>query len=241
MSRGLARLPVLFALTVLVGASCRSGSGAASSGSMAATPAQSKPGPWKVLFDGKNMDSWRGYKMQVMPKEWSIVGNTLTKAKTTEDILTKEQYADFEFEAEWKLEKGGNSGIFYHGSEEFDRVYWSAPEYQLLDDANAPDGKNPLTSAASAYGLYAPPRGVVKPAGEWNTTRIIIKGPHVEHWLNGQKVVEYELWSPDWEAKVKASKFSTWAKYGRGKTGYIAIQGDHNGALTLRNMRIRTL
>jgi hypothetical protein len=203
--------------------------------------AQSKPGPWKVLFDGKNMDSWRGYKMQTMPPEWKIVDGTLTKSKSTEDILTKDEYADFEFEVDWKLDKGGNSGIFYRGSEEFDHVYWSAPEYQLLDDANAPDGKNPLTSAGSAYGLYAPPRGVVKPAGEWNRTRIVVKGPHVEHWLNGKKVVEYELWSPDWEAKVKASKFNAWPKYGRAKMGHIAIQGDHNGALTLRNMRVRTL
>ena len=142
---------------------------------------------------------------------------------------------------EWKLAKGGNSGLFYRGSEEFDRVYWSAVEYQLLDDANAADGKNRLTSAAAAYGLYAPPIGVVKPFGEWNSTRVVVKGAHVEHWLNGQKVVEYELWSPDWEAKVQASKFKTWTKYGRAKTGHIAIQGDHNGELSLRNMRIRTL
>ena len=88
-------------------------------------------------------------------------------------------------------------------------------------------------------GEHAP--GVVKPAGEWNSSRIVARGPHVEHWLNGKKVVEYELWSPDWEAKVKASKFKDWPNYGRAKKGYIAIQGDHEGSLSLRNVRIREL
>jgi hypothetical protein len=88
--------------------------------------------------------------------------------------------------------------------------------------------------------LYAPPAGVVKPGGEWNSSRIVARGAHVEHWLNGQKVVEYELWSPDWEAKVKASKFGEWPHYGRARTGHLGIQGDHDGALSIRNMRIRT-
>jgi hypothetical protein len=237
MSRFAARYPLLLGLVMLIVPACHSYGGGAGS----AASSQSRPGPWRVLFDGKNTDAWRGYKMAAMPPAWSIVDGTLTKSKTTEDIITKDEFSDFEFEMDWKVEKAGNSGLFYRGSEEFDRVYWSAPEYQLLDDANAPDGKNPLTSAGAAYGLYAPPRGVVKPAGEWNSTRIIVKGPHVEHWLNGQKVVAYELWSPDWEAKVKASKFSTWTKYGRATRGHLAIQGDHNGALTLRNMRIRAL
>ena len=165
----------------------------------------------------------------------------LAKADATEDILTTDQFGDFELVLDWKIGTGGNSGIFYRGSEEFERVYWSAPEYQLLDDANARDGRNRLTSAASAYGLYAAPAGILKPAGEWNTTRIIARGAHVEHWLNGQKVVQYELWSPDWEAKVNASKFKEWPKYGRGKSGHIAIQGDHEGMLALRNIKIRTL
>jgi hypothetical protein len=163
------------------------------------------------------------------------------KTKTTEDIITRDEFGDFEFDVDWKLEKGGNSGILYRGSEEFDHIYWSAPEYQLLDDANAPDGKNPLTSAGADYGLYPAPRGIVKAAGEWNSTRIIAKGNHVEHWLNGKKMVEYDFYSKDWETKLQASKFKTWAKYGRAPKGHIAIQGDHDGALTLRNIRIKPL
>ena len=201
-----------------------------------------KVGQWHSLFDGKTLPTeWRGYKMTAMPVEWSVANGTLTKSKTTVDIITRDEFGDFEFEVDWKLEKGGNSGVLYRGSEEFDHIYWSAPEYQLLDDANAPDGKNPLTSAGADYGLYPAPRGVVKAAGEWNSTRIIAKGNHVEHWLNGQKIVEYDFYSQDWEAKLQASKFKTWTKYGRAPKGHIAIQGDHNGALTLRNIRIKPL
>lgn len=202
---------------------------------------QAGAGAWRPLLSTASADAWRGYKMTALPPGWSMSNGELSKIKATEDILTKEEFSDFEFEMEWKLEKGGNSGLFFRGSEEFERVYWSAPEYQLLDDPNAPDGRNRLTSAGAAYGLYAPPAGVVKPFGEWNRTRLVVKGPHVEHWLNGTKLLEYELWGADWEAKVAASKFKEWTKYGRAKTGHIAIQGDHNGALTLRNMRVRTL
>ncbi len=237
MSRFARRWPLFVAVAFsAVTASCTS---AGTMGTSAA--AQSKPGAWLSLLSANSADAWRGYKMTTLPPGWSVADGVLSKTKTTEDIITKDEFSNFEFETEWKLEKGGNSGVFYRASEEFERVYWSAIEYQLLDDANAPDGRNPLTSAGSAYGLYAPPRGIVKPAGEWNSTRIVVNGAHVEHWLNGVKVVDMELWSPDWEAKVAASKFKTWAKYGRAKTGHIAIQGDHNGALSLRHMRIRSL
>jgi len=210
-------------------------------GAKSGTAVQAKRGEWRTLFDGTTASAWRGYEMDTMPSGWTVASGELGKLKTTGDIISREEFGDFEFEMDWKLEKGGNSGLFYRGSEEFDRVYWSAPEYQLLDDANAADGKNRLTSAGAAYGLYAPPAGVVKGAGEWNSTRIVVKGAHVEHWLNGTKLLEYELWSPDWEAKLQGSKFKVWTKYGRARTGHIAIQGDHNGALTLRNVRVREL
>jgi len=194
---------------------------------------------WRSL----GLTEFRGYDSEAVPAGWTVVagGNEITKSRGTGDIMTKNEYANFELELEWKIGNAGNSGIFYRATKEYDHIYWSGPEYQLLDDANASDGKNPLTSAASAYALYAPPRGVVKPADQWNTTRIVVNGAHVEHWLNGQKVVEYELWSPDWKAKVAASKFKDWPNYGMAKRGYIGIQGDHNGTLSIRNVRIREL
>jgi len=165
----------------------------------------------------------------------------LSKTRPVGDIVSKDEYGNFELELEWRIGEAGNSGIFYRGSEEFDHIYWSGPEYQLLDNIKASDNKTPLTRAGAAYGLYPAPDGHVKPVGEWNQTRIVVKDAHVEHWLNGFKLLEYELWSPDWEAKVKASKFGEWANYGRAKKGHIALQGDHNGALAFRNIRIREL
>jgi len=215
-------------------------SSAAASGQNTLTAEEQAAG-WRLLFDGTTTTGWRGYKTQTMPNGWRVDNGTLTKDASVEDIVSREQYGDFEFAMDWKIGSGGNAGIFYRGTEEYEHIYWSAPEYQLLDDANAPDGKNRLTSAAAAYGLYAAPAGLLKPVGEWNSTRIVARGAHVEHWLNGQKVVQYELWSPDWEAKVKASKFNDWPNYGRSKTGYLAIQGDHDGVLALRNIKIRTL
>jgi hypothetical protein len=131
--------------------------------------------------------------------------------------------------------------VFYRGTEEYDHIYWSAPEYQLLDDAGHPDGKSRLTSAGADYGLYPSPAGVVKPADQWNSTLIVANGNTVQHWLNGQKLLEYEIGSPDWESKVKASKFVAYPNYGRAKRGYIAIQGDHDGSLSIRNVRIREI
>lgn len=204
---------------------------------VAATP----PAKWRTLFDGQMLDSFRGWHADGMPAGWHVQGGTLVKDGNVEDLVSREQFRNFELELEWKIGKEGNSGIFYRGTHEYDEIYWSAPEYQLLDDANAPDGRNRLTAAGSAYGLYPCPAGVAKPYGEWNKTRIVVRGDHVEHWLNGQKVVDYRLGSPDWKARVAASKFSKYPDYGLAKTGLIGIQGDHPGSLALRHIRIREL
>lgn len=196
---------------------------------------------WKSLFDGKTMDAWRGFKSAAVPDGWHVMDGAMAKMGATGDIVTREQFANFELELEWKIAEGGNSGILYRGSERERRIWLTAPEYQLLDDAKAPDARSRLTSAGAAYAIYPAPAGIVKPAGEWNTTRIVANRAHVEHWLNGKKLLEYELGSPDWEAKVKASKFSTAPGYGRETSGHIAIQGDHEGSLAIRNVRIKVL
>ncbi len=213
---------------------------APSSGSNTLTAAERQAG-WRLLFDGTSMDSWRGYKQATVPAEWRVENGTITKTRPVSDIVSKEQFTDFDFQIEWRISEAGNAGIFYRGTEEFEKIYWTAPEYQLLDDIKAGDNKSRLTCAGAAYGLYPSPEGHLKPVGEWNVTRIVARGPHVEHWLNGFKLLEYELWSPDWEAKVKASKFSAWPRYGRNKTGHLAMQGDHAGSLSFRGIKIREL
>ena len=196
---------------------------------------------WRVLFDGTSLDAWRGYSSTIIPPAWHIAGGTLAKDTPVADIVSKDEFGDFELELEWKIGEAGNSGVFYRGTEEYDHIYWTAPEYQLLDDEKASDNKTRLTCAGAAYGLYPSPPGHLKPVGGWNKTRIVAKGAHVEHWLNDFKLLEYELWSPDWEARVKASKFAVWPNYGRARKGHFALQGDHDGALAFRNIRAREL
>lgn len=163
------------------------------------------------------------------------------KDGNAEDLISRDEFTNYELAFDWKLAPGGNAGVFYRATEQYDKIYWSGTEYQLLDDARHPDGHNRLTSAGAAYGLYAPPAGVVKPAGEWNASRIVVNGMHVEHWLNGQKVVEYDSQSPEWLAKVQASKFHTYAAYGLATRGHIGLQGDHAGSLAFRDLRIREI
>jgi hypothetical protein len=212
-----------------------------SSPETSARAATSDAGAWRTLFDGTSMDQWRSFTDMNVPSGWSIVDGAITKQRGTPDIMTKDQFGDFELELEWKIGRAGNSGIFYRAITEGSRIYWSGPEYQLLDNIEASDNRTPLTRAGAAYGLYPAPDGHVKPVGEWNKTRIIAKGGHVEHWLNDFKLLEYELWSPEWKAKVAATKFKDWPIYGMAKRGHIGIQGDHAGLLAIRNVRIREL
>jgi Domain of Unknown Function (DUF1080) len=202
--------------------------------------AEERAAGWRLLFDGKSTAGWRGYGMDTMPSGWQAVDGLLTRVSRAADIITRDQFGDFELTLDWKLEPGGNSGLFYRAVEGLEWIYHGAPEYALLDDARHNDGKNPLTSAGSVHSVYAPPRGVVKPAGEWNTSRLVAKGTHVEHWLNGQKVVEYEQGSPDWAKRVAASKFAVWTRYGIAMKGHIGLQ-EHGGRAEFRNIKIREL
>lgn len=207
------------------------------------SPEEEKAG-WQLLFDGKTTTGWRGYGSKEMPKGWQVVEGALTRIAMAGDIITTETFDDFELRLEWQVAKGGNSGIFYRGVEGADPkktpLFYSAPEMQVLDDALHPDGKSPLTSAGASYGLYPAPRGVVRPAGEWNAVRIVVKGDQVEHWLNGTKVVEYLLGGPDWLARVKASKFVEWPAYGKARSGVIGLQ-DHGDRVAYRSIRILKL
>jgi hypothetical protein len=236
---------IIFQLTLLAAACAPVGNsipsaGTTDSGAIRLTEEQRASG-WMPLFDGTGTSAWRGYREQTFPPGWAIVDGALTKTNSVGDIMTKDQFGNFELALDWKLSPGGNAGVFYRGTEEYEQIYWSAPEYQLLDDAGHPDGRSRLTSAGSAFALYPAPSGVVKPAGQWNSTLIVVNGSHVQHWMNGQKLLEYDLGSPDWEARVKSSKFNAFPHYGRASRGYIGVQGDHDATLWIRNVRIREI
>ena len=196
---------------------------------------------WHSLLEDSSANAWRGWKEPGLPAGWRVSGGVLSKDGSVDDLVSRRTYGNFELELEWMVGKAGNSGIFYRGTHEYDHIYWSAPEYQLLDDANAEDGKSRLTAAGSDYALYGSPPGIVHPGGEWNLTRLVVRGAHVEHWLNGTKVVEYELGSADWKSRVAKSKFAAYPHYGLAKTGLIGLQGDHPGSLAIRAIRIREL
>ena len=195
---------------------------------------------WELLFDGRALDGWRDYNRDDLSDGWAAREGLLTRVGSGGDIITRREFTDFELSLEWRVEEAGNSGVFYRAAEGEERIHHSAPEMQVLDDERHPDGQSPLTSAGANYGLHATPRGIVHPAGEWNSARIRIEGNHVEHWLNGAKVVEYDLGSPRWEALVANSKFGDWPAYGRAPSGHIGLQ-DHGDPVWYRNMKVRVI
>ena len=199
-----------------------------------------KSAGWRLLFDGKTTTGWRNYGKQTIADGWVVQDGALTRTGAGGDIITGDAFTNFELSIDWKIEPGGNSGIFYRASEENDEIYWNAVEMQVLDDAKHPDGQNPLQSAGAAYDLYPAPRGHVTPGGEWNSARLVVNGNHVEHWLNGFKMVEYELGSTDWNSKVAGSKFKPHSKFGKNAQGHIGLQ-DHGNVVAFRNIKIRAL
>ena len=196
---------------------------------------------WRPLFVGSSLDGWRGYRGADVPVGWSVVDGVLGRRVATGDLVSRDVFGDFELEWEWKVAPGGDAGVFYRGTETEDRIYWSGLEYQLQDDAAPPDGPSRLAGAGAVYGLYPARAGVVRPAGEWNASRIIARGTHVEHWLNGERLAAFDMGSPDWAARIAASKFARWPAFGRTMRGHLAVQGDHAGDLAIRRMRIRDL
>lgn len=198
---------------------------------------------WRLLFDGETLDGWHAYGRDSIAT-WTVEDGTITtRPDSYGDIVTDEAFADFEFVAEWKIEAGGNSGIIYRvvdDPERYGATYLTGPEYQLLDDPAYEGQLSPAQLTASNYDVDPPSTNATRPAGSWNETRIVVDGDHVEHWLNGEKVVEYELGSPAWEERVAVSKWSEEEDYGRAEEGHIAIQ-NHDSRVWLRNVKVRPL
>jgi len=197
---------------------------------------------FRPLFNGKTMAGWTAWPKGLVPMGWSVDNGVIAYTPGVEggDISTTEQFGDFDLRMDWKIEPGGNSGIFYRAAKGFGAVWHSAPEMQVLDNARHPDGRNPATSAGACYALYACSKVTVKPAGQWNEVRIVAKGKHIQHWMNGVKVVEYDINSKDWTDRYKKSKFAEFPKFGQSPKGFIVLQ-DHGNRVWYRNIRIKPL
>jgi hypothetical protein len=206
----------------------------------ASTANPSQQAAERPLFDGFSTRGWRGFRRPDVPAGWQVVDGALTRVGDGGDLITEEQFENFELALEWKVARGGNSGIMFRVTEDAEATYHTGPEVQVLDDAAHRDGLSRLTAAGANYALHPAAEGVVRAAGEWNAVRLVVNGAHVEHWLNGVKVVEYDLWTPAWDSLVQASKFAEWPGYGRARKGHIALQ-DHGDSVAYRNIRIRVL
>jgi Domain of Unknown Function (DUF1080) len=203
---------------------------------------------WKKLFDGKSFAGWHNYLKKDVSSKWQIEdGAMVLTGKGGGDLITDQEYANFELELEWKIAPGGNSGIFFGVFEDpkYSTPYMTGPEIQVLDDAKHPDsfaGKAGNHKAGSLYDMLPPADlTVVKPANEWNKARVILNNGRAEHYLNGKKIVEYATAGPDWDAMVANSKFKNWGGFGKyNAKGKIGLQ-DHGDKVWYRNIRIKEL
>jgi len=205
---------------------------------------------WKLLFDGKTFAGWRGFHRDKFPDEgWVIEDGTIKHTKGTSpnagDIITLGEYENFEFQADWKISPGGNSGIKYLISEDLIKTGHAGLgfEMQVLDDDLNPDaklGKNGNRTAGALYDLIPPKNKVLKPVGQWNTVRLVVKNGHVEHWMNGAKILEFEIGSPDMKALIADSKYKVNPGFGDVRKGHILLQ-DHNEEVWYRNLKVREL
>jgi len=207
---------------------------------------------WVLLFDGETSAGWRGYGMESFPDSgWAIQDGTLICQGSGRgeaggvggDVMTVKKYKWFRLNYEWKISEGGNSGVFYLVRERDDqRIWYGAPEMQIVDNLNHPDGEVEIHCAGSMYGLYPAPKDAVKPLGEWNQASILVYKGTVEHTLNGKKLFQAHLWTPEWNANVDTSKFMEFNPdfANVADEGYIGLQ-DHGDDVWFRNIKIKEM
>jgi hypothetical protein len=210
--------------------------------------AAEKEAGWKLLFDGRSLAGWRGYQRDKPPPGWQASDGMLVRvsggaggkgAGGGDDLVTVETFENFDLQLEWKVRAKGNSGVLYRVSEEPVTSWHFAPEVQILDNTAFPT-RDKRQLAGACYDLYAPTKDATRPPGEWNHMRITARGPHVEHFINGERVVEYDVGSDDWKQRVAASKHKDRPQFAAAKRGPICLQ-DHTDRIEFRNLKIRVL
>ena len=194
----------------------------------------------EVIFDGKTLAGWRGYQKQAIDDHWVVEDGAIKGSGKGPDIVTEKQYGDFDLRFEWKIAPGGNSGVIYRVTEDAEQAYHTGPEYQVLDDGEFADSNNPTILSSGLYALYGTEKKELRPVGEYNVSRIVVRGNVIQHWLNDQKVLECHIGSEDWNKKVAASKFAQWKRFGKNKKGHIALQS-HGSPVWYRNITVTDL
>jgi hypothetical protein len=215
--------------------------------------AEEKNEGWELLFDGKTLEGWKRYNSDTIGPLWSVKDGMIVcdgsgmgegSGNMGGSLLTTRQFGNFELTAEWKVSPGGNSGILYHVVEnkKYKHDYETGPEYQVMDDAGWKGGAlQEAQKAGSNYDMFAAPASKkVNPAGEWNTAKIVYNNGHVEHWLNGEKVVEFDESSDQYKEALKKSKWVEYPDWNKSKTGAISLQ-DHGAPVYYRNIKIKAL
>ena len=219
-------------------------SGSAQSAEINTLSAEEQKEGWKLLFNGQNLDGWHNFNTDQI-EGWKIIDGLLTNSGVGSDhggdLVTNDKYSDFDLQLEWEIASQSNSGIFYHVEEgKTAAIYESGPEYQLIDDRGWPDSLEEWQHTGANYGMNPPVNAPVKPANEWNQSRIVVQGSHVRHYLNGLLVVDYQLWDRDWKEHKQHGKWKDAPYYGQAKTGLIGLQ-DHGGLTLFRNIKIKEL
>jgi hypothetical protein len=209
------------------------------------TPSEKKSG-WKLLFDGKSLNGWRTYQNKAA-NSWSVKdgvfyckGSSTDKSDMRADMISEKQYENFDLSIDWKISPQGNSGILYLVTEEFKAAYLSGPEYQIIDDVNFPQKLEDWQKTGANYAMDPAPTAAPKPVGQWNTTRIVVNKGHVQHWLNGKKLLEYQMWTDEWKKKKTEGKWKDAPGYGVSKKGHIGLQ-DHGSEAWFKNLKIKEL